>query len=221
MPVVWRAMQILSVQTGHARDIPHRHQVHHTGIDKQPVAQIEVARDGVDGDTIVDTDNHGGPGQAVYLYARSDYAAFEEALSVEPFPPGSFGENVTVDAWPHDPIRIGDRFDFDGVVLEVTAPRIPCSKFAARVEELLGPGPAEGWVKRFVAARRPGWYCRVLTAGTLTAGREAVVTPAPGHHITGLDLWDLHYAAAPDPGLVARALDSPIAERAREDHTAA
>lgn len=211
-------MQIISVQTGRARDVISGRTVIHTGIDKQPVPAIDVQHDGVEGDDIVATEHHGGPGQAVYAYARSDYEVFESQLDAE-LPNGAFGENVTVDRWPHDPIRIGDRFAVDGVVLEVAAPRIPCVTFAARMGELVGPDASRGWIKRFTAERRPGWYLRVIAPGRLAAGQRLVVDPAPTTNVTGLEVWDLHHAPSPDPAMVRRALDSPIDDRSRAHWT--
>lgn len=206
-------MRIESVQTGRVRDLPAGGSTITTGIDKRPVATVTANADGVEGDAIVSTEHHGGPDQAVYLYARSDYRVFEEELG-QTLDGGSFGENVTVDAWPHDPIRIGDRFDFDGVVLEVTCPRIPCATFAARMAEITGDR-VPGWVKRFAAERRPGWYCRVLAPGSLSPGQEAAATRAPDTNITGLEMMDLYYDPSPPPAALQRALASPIAARSR------
>ena len=46
-----------------------------SGIDKRPVAgPVQLQVDGVVGDTVCDTPNHGGPDQAVYAYATEDLA---------------------------------------------------------------------------------------------------------------------------------------------------
>lgn len=214
-----RRMQIVSVQTGRVRDIASGARVRRTGIDKQPVDQVEVDAEGVvhggRRDPIVNTADHGGPGQAVYVYARSDYEVFEADLGLA-LPPGSFGENVTVDRWPHDVIRIGDRFRAGQVELEVSGPRVPCATFAARMAEIVGPDAARGWVKRFQAAGLPGWYTRVLAPGALQAGMVVQAAPASEDNLTGMEMWSLWYAAdGADADLLARALRSPVADRAR------
>ncbi|WP_296143474.1 MULTISPECIES: hypothetical protein [unclassified Pseudonocardia] len=67
-----------SVNVGVARSISPRSGL--TGIDKRPVVgpvAVEVpgpARSGLAGDDICDARFHGGPGQAVYAYAREDLA---------------------------------------------------------------------------------------------------------------------------------------------------
>ena len=49
--------------------------------------------------------------------------------------------------------RIGDRLHIGEVILEVTAPRIPCDTFATRVGD-------PTFIERFRKAGRPGFYCR-------------------------------------------------------------
>ena len=63
--------------------------------------------------------------------------------------PGTFGENLTISELESAPLAIGDRLHISGVILEVTAPRIPCWKLAQRMGD-------PGFVKRFRAAERPG-----------------------------------------------------------------
>lgn len=187
-----------------------------TGIDKAPVSRIMVGSDGVKGDAVVSRDHHGGPDQAVYVYTRSDYRAFESALAVS-LAGGTFGENVTVERLP-DEVRIGDRLHAGEVTLEITAPRIPCATFAARMREVLPDGAARGWVKRFVAARRPGWYCRVLAEGELLPGLRVDVERMPEGSLTGLELFDIVYSGGREhvaADVLARALAAPIAVRSR------
>jgi MOSC domain-containing protein YiiM len=51
------------------------------------------------------------------------------------------------------------------VVLEVTAPRIPCATLAARMGD-------PQFVKKYRRAERPGLYCRVIREGNLQTGNE-------------------------------------------------
>ncbi len=201
-------MEIISVQVGRIRSLG---QAGDSGIDKQPTPAIHVATDGVRGDEVADTRVHGGPGQAVYVYSREDYAHFEAALGVT-LPPGTFGENVTVDAFPQEEVRVGDRLTCGAVELELSGPRVPCVKFAARMREVVGDD-ATGWVKRFAQARRPGWYFRVLAPGELRAGDRFEVTPAPDGQLTGLELLDLQHDRNASDDVIARMLEAPIPDR--------
>ena len=72
--------------------------------------------------------------------------------------PGTFGENLTISDLETAGLAIGDRIQVGDVCLEVTAPRIPCGTFAARMGD-------PGFVARFRIAERPGAYCRVIREG--------------------------------------------------------
>ena len=178
-----------------------------TGIVKTPATgAVELRSLGLVGDAIGDLRHHGGHDQAVYLYSAADYAWWTERLG-RPCPPGLFGDNLTIDAWWDTP-RIGDRLDFGGVLLELTAPRIPCSTLAARMED-----PA--FVKAFTNAARPGCYARVLREGTLTAGAVATVHPAPATYASVVDVFHLWPDQSPPADRLAAALVAPLASRAR------
>jgi MOSC domain-containing protein YiiM len=63
------------------------------------------------------------------------------------------------------------------VLLEVTSPRIPCATFQGWLGEA-------GWLKRFIAARRPGAYLRVIDEGSIRAGDSIEVVVRPEHDVT-------------------------------------
>jgi MOSC domain-containing protein YiiM len=178
-----------------------------TGIRKAPVGRGFAGPLGLAGDVVADEENHGGLDQALYLYSSEDYAWWADELGGLP-EPGTFGENVTLSSFGPEPVRIGDRLRVGAAVVEVTAPRIPCSVFATRMEE-----PA--WVKRFAAARRPGLYVRVLEPGEVAEGDPVERLGGGGGHPTVVELMDVWYDADPDPELLERLLASPLAERAR------
>ena len=68
-----------------------------SGIDKRPVdGPVALLPYGVDGDTICDTANHGGPDQAVYAYACDDLAFWADELG-QPMAPGGVGR---ISRWP-------------------------------------------------------------------------------------------------------------------------
>jgi MOSC domain-containing protein YiiM len=178
-----------------------------TGIRKAPVGHGFAGALGLAGDVVADEENHGGLDQALYVYSAEDYSFWADELGGVP-EPGTFGENVTVSSFGEEPVRIGDRFRLGEALVEVTAPRIPCSVFATRMEE-------DAWVKRFADARRPGIYVRVVEPGEIAAGDLVERLGGGDGHPTVVDLMDVWYDADPDPALLERLLASPLAERAR------
>jgi MOSC domain-containing protein YiiM len=200
-------VNVVSVNAGRAEVLQIGARAVTTGIRKLPVDRGYAGALGLVGDVVADQENHGGLDQALYLYSGDDYAWWAEELGGVP-EPGTFGENVTLSSFGAEPVRIGDRFRIGAALVEVTAPRIPCSVFAKRMEE-----PA--WVKRFAAARRPGLYVRVLEPGEVAAGDAAERLGGGEGSPTVVDLMDVWYDADPDPELLERLLAAPLAERAR------
>ena len=123
-------MRVSSVNTGRKRSIAHGKRTFTTGICKEPAAgPVYLGAEGVNGDNIADLDNHGGADQAVYAYSADDYEWWSTQLGRE-VPPGTFGENLTIEGMPTD-MNVGDRLLIGDVLLEATAPRIPCSTWVA------------------------------------------------------------------------------------------
>jgi MOSC domain-containing protein YiiM len=148
-----------------------------TAIDKRPVAgEVAIGPLGLVGDEYADKANHGGADQAVYAYAREDLDWWTEQLGRE-LRDGIFGENVTTAGIDISAAPIGQTWRMGTVVVQVTAPRIPCVTFKSWLDE-------PHWVKRFAAAGRPGGYLRVLTPGVVRAGDELTVVSTPSQVVT-------------------------------------
>lgn len=158
-------------QTGNAHRIV-------TGIHKQPVTgPIIASRRGLNGDEQADLTEHGGLDKAVYAYPFEHYgfwaAQRRAALKrEEPLPPGSMGENLTMQGLMEDAVWIGDCLAIGSTLLEVTEPRSPCYKFGAKM------GFAHA-VKMMVQSGATGFYLRVLREGVLQAGDAVTLTPGP------------------------------------------
>jgi MOSC domain-containing protein YiiM len=172
-------LSILSVNIGRPEIIEgHRAP---TGIVKRPAAgPIAIGLYGLESDAVLDTKNHGGLDQAVYLYGQPDYD-FIAAETGRDMAPGLFGENLTVAGLESQKIDIGDRFEVGDLLFEVTSPRIPCATFAARMHDPM-------WVKTFFAINRPGVYVRVLRTGTIVAGMTLRHLPFNGPKVPLLEL---------------------------------
>ncbi|MFJ4092871.1 MOSC domain-containing protein [Kitasatospora sp. NPDC089913] len=178
-------MKLLTVNIGRPRPNPWKG-LDATGIDKRPVdGPVRVAAPGpkgtgevgLAGDRVYDVKHHGGPDQAVYAYAREDLDAWQEELG-RPLANGVFGENLTTLGLDVNGALIGERWRIGpDVVLEVSAPRVPCATFQGRLEQ-------EGWIKRFTQAAVPGAYLRVVEPGDVRAADRIDVVHRPGHEVT-------------------------------------
>ncbi|EXF26121.1 molybdenum cofactor sulfurase [Nesterenkonia sp. AN1] len=151
-----------------------------SGIDKRPVSgPVRVRPLGLHGDVQADRKHHGGTEKAVYAYAAEDAQWWAAELGRE-LPAGSFGENLRLSGIDLDGAHPGERWQIgDQLVLEATVPRIPCATFGRWLDQ-------PGWVKRFLAAGRPGTYFKVITPGKVQAGDRAAViavAEAPGTSI--------------------------------------
>lgn len=200
-----------SVNIGQPRPVPAKSTM--TGIYKEPIPaaeEVAITRQGLEGDAIINRKHHGGVDQAVYVYFADDYDYWAKALERE-IAPGTFGENLTIGGVEGRSVCVGDRFEIDDVVLEVTSHRTPCSVFAARMGN-----PA--WVKQFFKAGRPGAYCRVIEPGTVRAGEPVLHIPFDGDRITVSQLLALEGEREIEPELMQRVLKTPVHYKMRADY---
>jgi MOSC domain-containing protein YiiM len=152
-----------------------------SGIDKRPAAGlVRLEVDGVAGDTICDTRNHGGPEQAVYAYSVDDLAFWAAELQ-RSIGPGNVGENLTLSGVDCSHAVVGERWQVGDAMLRVTGPRTPCRVFAGFLD-------VPDLVKRFFAAGRPGAYLAVERPGAVAAGDAVTLLDRPAHGVTVADL---------------------------------
>ena len=172
--------RVLSVNVGRPRPVERLGTLRRTAIWKEPVAgRVAVRGVNVDGDDQGDRRVHGGPGQAVYAYAREDYEWWERELG-RALAPGTFGENLTTEGVDVSGALVGERWRAGSVVLEVTKPRLPCWKLGVRMGD-------EAFIDRFAAAARFGTYLRIVEEGELGAG-DAISVERGGGSATVRDV---------------------------------
>ena len=189
--------RISSVNVVHALVPDVRGDLDKTAIDKRPVdgrvrvsGPVEEAGVGLAGDQIYDTRHHGGRDQAVYAYAVEDRDWWAAELGRE-LAGGSFGQNLDTEGVEVTGAVIGERWRVgdDGLVLEVTSPRIPCTTFQGFMD-------LPQWVKRFTDHGASGAYLRVVAPGTVGAGDAVVVVERPAHGVTIGDVFRLRRTPA-------------------------
>jgi MOSC domain-containing protein YiiM len=203
-------MRLISVNLGQERILQRKDRVEQTGIFKFPTQEtVKITRLGLEGDVIVSKKHHGGPDQAVYIYGAADYEWWSKELGRE-IAPGTFGENLTISELESAQFNVGDYLHIGEVTLQVTAPRIPCRTFAARMDD-------PQWVKRFRRAERPGLYCRVIQAGFVKEGDPVSIERYTGGTISIVDMFREYYDKNKSEETLRRHLHAPIAIRARRD----
>lgn len=202
-------MKLISINVAKEEMLETSHGLVKTGIIKEPVlTKVKVTELGIDGDIIVDKRVHGGADQALYLYSQEDYDWWYERLG-QKLSPGIFGENLTISSFGNAPLKIGDRFIIGEIVIEVSAPRTPCFKLAARM------GNA-GFIKDFMQAERTGAYARVIVGGEIGSGDEVVLNKTTEDYPTVTEVFKTCHSKNPDLDIVHRALQSPLGNMHKE-----
>lgn len=157
-------MKLLSVNVSLPKEMNCQGKKVLTGIFKMPVSgRVMVRKLNVDGDQQADLRYHGGPDQAVYIYPHEHYAYWSSELSRDDFVFGQFGENFTTEGLLETEVRVGDVFRVGGALVQVTNPRVPCSKLMAKMNNFR-------LAKPFLASGRTGFYLRVIEEGEVGAG---------------------------------------------------
>lgn len=169
MSVVELSGRVVSLQVGQESTVPFRGRDVRTGIFKTPVAgRVALGSESLEGDVQVDRRYHGGPDKAVCVHPTEHWPAWEELVG-EPLPYGAFGENLSTAGLLETTVHVGDVFALGTCVVQVSQPRGPCFKLAAR------------WRRRRLPAAmaregRSGWYFRVLREGEVQSGDELRLT---------------------------------------------
>ncbi len=196
-------MNIVSINIAAAQTIRFNDTDVETGIFKQPTKDtVRITKLGLPGDHIVDTEVHGGADQAVYLYHREDYDWWE-AQEGKNFANGAFGENLTIEGFTDFPWVVGDRLMINDVILEITAPRVPCFKLAVKMAD-------NSFAKKFVHACRPGAYARVIQEGTISLTDDIIVNRTTKDYAALDEIFIEWHNKTKSRSVLEKALRSPL-----------
>lgn len=197
-------MKIFSVNIAKRQRLNIPDNIVETGIYKKPITnKVAITKFGIEGDTIVDQTVHGGLDQAIYIYCLEDYQWWSQQLGRE-ITPGTFGENLTISGFDVDNFVIGDRLQINNVLLEISAPRTPCFKLAAVMND-----PTFG--KKFAKAAKPGAYARVLNEGELEIGDAITLIKTNQNYPTVKEIFIEWHSKKPSMDIFTRALEAPLA----------
>lgn len=147
-----------------------------SAIQKQPIHHpVALTRSGLTGDQQGDQRHHGGPDKALHHYPEEHYPLWHGDLPHTPdeyWRPGAFGENISTTGLTESEVCIGDIFQLDSTLIQVSQARQPCWKLNLRFNH---PHMAA----QVQSTGRTGWYYRVLKPGTIAPGSLLTLKDRP------------------------------------------
>lgn len=177
-------MRLVSISTGKVASLFGNHHPDYksvaSAIRKKTVSTIsnptpvEITELGIKSDEQADLSVHGGIEKAIYVYPAEHYAFWNELLTRETktivnLQHGAIGENFTIEGLLETEVFAGDRLHIGDLEFAVVKLREPCFKFNAALGY-------KGASKAMLQSGFSGWYLRVITVGTITAGAPISIT---------------------------------------------
>ncbi|MGE6376051.1 MOSC domain-containing protein [Peribacillus muralis] len=125
--------EVKSLNMGKTETYHFGKKVYRSAIKKSPVdGPVFLSRVGLAGDEQA-YEHHGGENKALCLYPFDHYEhwrpAFQNMVDI-----ALFGENLTVTGLTEDKAHIGDIFSLGEAIIQISEPRNPCYKLAAKYE---------------------------------------------------------------------------------------
>lgn len=180
---------LLSLQVGMPQDILEEtrqgQMVWTSGIFKTPVeGPVWLGMLNLQGDGQADLTVHGGPDKAVMAYSADHYPFWREEFPTVDWQPGAFGENFTIAGLTEDNVCIHDIYTVGEAIIQVSMPRQPCWKLAAKLKLRTLP-------RHVVKTGFSGWYFRVLQEGYVAAGQpiELIERTIPDNTIAAVNRY--------------------------------
>ena len=171
------AASLVSLNVGLPAPLAYRGKHVQSGFRKSPVGgSLWLSKTGLAGDGQADLKNHGGPEKAVCVYPLEHHPYWEERLDRR-LGPAAFGENFSTEGFTESVVCVGGLYGVGTAVVQVSQPRQPCFKLAARhgVKELAL------WVQE---TGLTGFYFRVLEKGEVAAGDEIALLQRPAPEVS-------------------------------------
>ena len=205
-------MKIISTNIAKPTTIEWQGQKVETGIYKYAVNNpIFLGFEDVVNDHVIDRRYHGGSDKACYLYSADHYPFWQNKYPNQDWKWGMFGENLTVSGLSESEIRIGDRFQIGGAVVQVTQPRQPCFKLGVRLGD-------QSVVSDFWTLPYPGVYVRVLLPGEVKTGDEIIRIESDPESLSVSQVFSIFHSNKENLELMQKAIAEPfIAESCRHN----
>jgi len=164
--------QVVAISAGRTGVLHHGSREITTAFVKTPLdGPTPVGVLGIAGDEHV-YEHHGGPDMALLVYPEEHYAHWR-SVGLDLPPVAAMAENITSRGLLETEVALGDMFRIGSVVVQVSQPRSPCHKLAARYGRRSLPVEMQ-------TTGYTGFLLRVLTEGEMRAGDDIVALGHPG-----------------------------------------
>jgi MOSC domain-containing protein YiiM len=193
---------LIALNVGRVGEITRDGRVIVTAYHKTPVVgALWLGRLGFPGDEHV-YEHHGGPDKAVCAYPYEHYEYWESRLGLELPATAAFGENFTLIGMTEREVLLGDVYRVGEAVVQVTQPRAPCYKIAARY----GVPKMAAYVQQ---ESFTGYHLRVLREGQVRAGQPLRLVERPAHGVSVAEANQILNVAKKDIAGARRLLSVP------------
>jgi MOSC domain-containing protein YiiM len=182
-------MKVLSTNIATPRSILWKGREEKTGIYKLPVeGLIHLEKEDVRNDHVVDRKYHGGVDKACYLYSADHYPYWKTKYPDLEWNYGMFGENITIEGFDEENIKIGSVYKLGGATIQVSRPRQPCYKLGIRFGN-------HAILKQMIDSLFSGVYVRIIDPGPVSVGDELQLIKENDNGISISELYTLlfHY----------------------------
>ncbi|MBP2242909.1 MOSC domain-containing protein YiiM [Cytobacillus eiseniae] len=156
--------QVKSLNVGKIETLTYGNRTFESAIRKKSVKEpIFLSKTGFMSDEQA-YEHHGGEDKAICLYPYDYYSYWSDILN-NFSNTALFGENLTVKGLKEDNAHIGDIYTFGEAIIQVSEPRNPCYKLAAKYE-------VPNMVIRMRDTGYTGFLLRVLKEGMVTSNDD-------------------------------------------------
>jgi MOSC domain-containing protein YiiM len=176
-------MHVIATNIGRPREVTWDGKKVRTGIFKEPVDLLTIRKHYVEGDTVADPTVHGGERKAVYAYPSEHYPFWRGEFPAMEMPWGTFGENLTTEGLLESEAIVGSVYRVGASLLQVTQPRMPCFKLAAKFGTVT-------IIRRFVESLHSGIYFTVLEEGVVRPGDTITLEREGTSGVSILDVFE-------------------------------
>ncbi len=204
-------MKILSVNVSEPQKVIFNGKELITSIYKKPISKkVMVTSQGIEGDRQADLSVHGGYDKAVYGYSFNHYKLWGERLNKEFTDFGLVGENLTIDNFDENEVNVGDRFQINDCIIQVSQPRIPCYKIGIKMN-------SRDFPKMFSQSGLLGSYFRVIQEGSIESGCEMEKIHSETESMSIKEIASILFVDIKNIELMKKALDiKPLTEEIKE-----